>query len=85
MLFLAFFSTQNLLTLIMKLNGEVNLGYYLLAVLYLAVGCFSPFSSAILKRWGIKRCLYIGGLGHFCLVISSVLPSWKHEYHIGDD
>ena len=54
-------------------------------MLYLAVGLFAPFSSAILKRWGIKRCLYIGGLGHFCLVFASILPSLKHEEAVGDE
>ena len=65
----------------MSLNGENNLGYYLLAVLYFSISMFSPFSSAILKRWGVKSCLFIGGFGHFCFVLASILPAWRREYH----
>jgi hypothetical protein len=69
----------------MKLNGEDNLGFYLLAVLYVSIGLSAPFSSAILKRYGIKYCLFLGGFGHFCFVFSSVLPSWRREYHIEEE
>ena len=64
----------------MKLNGENNLGYILLAVMYFSISIFSPFSSTILKRFGIKTCLFVGGFGHFLLLIASALPAWKQEY-----
>jgi len=64
----------------MKLNNERNLGYYLLAVLYFSISLFSPFSSAILKRWGTKSCLFIGGMGHCLFVIASILPAWRREW-----
>lgn len=78
-LFIAFFSVQNLTTQVMKENGLDNLGYTLLAVLYLFIGIGSMISSALLKRWSIKTCLVLGSLGHFCFVFAQILAAWRSE------
>jgi hypothetical protein len=54
----------------MKNNGLGNLGYTLLAILYLFIGIGSLMSSALLKKWGMKKCMVLGGLGHFTFVFA---------------
>jgi hypothetical protein len=61
-------------------NGLGNLGYTLLAVLFLFIGVGSIVSPAILKVWGTKKCLLVGGISHFIFVFSQILPAWRAEY-----
>ena len=84
-LFVAFFSTQNIQTVIMKENGLGNMGYIMLATLYLFIGVGSIFSTAIQKRFGIRNCLVAGAFGHFIFIFANALPAYRHEYYKNHD
>lgn len=64
----------------MRGNGLGNMGYIMLATLYLFIGIGSIFSTAILKRFGIKNCLVAGAFGHFIFIFANALPAYRHEY-----
>lgn len=69
----------------MKNNGLGKLGYTLLAILYLFIGFGSLMSAALLKKWGIKKCLVLGATGHFIFVFAQVLAAWRAEYIVTSD
>lgn len=81
-LFIAFFSSQNLTSQVMKNNDLGNTGFILLAVLYLFIGVGSVVSPAVLRQWGITKCLVLGGIGHFVFVFAQTLPAWRFEYPV---
>ena len=45
-------------------DGFGQMGFYILAVLYLFMGIGSLVSTAIINKLGSKYCLIIGGLGN---------------------
>ena len=79
-MFVAFFSTINITTEMMRDSGFGSFGYYLLAIIYLFMALSSFVGPAILKRIGTKKCLILGSLGHFTFIFSSILPAWRNEY-----
>lgn len=86
MLFISFNVTRNLTSQIFKMNFQSNYGFTLLAVLYLTVGLFALVGSAIVNQLGVKRSLFIGGLGHFFFIFLSTYPAWWGEcYDLNDN
>ena len=61
-IYIAFNSTANICSLIFSKNGYGSLGYYMLAVLFLAWGIGSIFASAIVLKLGYRCCLVTGCL-----------------------
>jgi len=61
-----------------------NLGFGLLAVLYVSIGLVSLIAPAIHKKIGDKNCLVYGALGHFCFVFCSILPAYRLDYSCHD-
>ena len=64
----------------MRDNGFGSFGYYLLGIVYLCISLSSIVGPAVLKRIGLKRCLILGGYGHFIFILLQVLPAWRDEY-----
>jgi MFS family permease len=56
-------------------DGFGQLGFYILAVLYLFMGIGSLVSTAIMRRFGTKTCLLLGGIGNVQWILSSILAS----------
>lgn len=50
-----------------------------MAVLYFSIAVSSIFSTALLKKLGIYKCLIIGGFGHFCFVVAQIFPAIKYD------
>ena len=69
-LFCAFFTCQNMASLVLEKDGMDNLGFYILAVLYFSIAVSSIMSTALLKKLGTYKCLIFGGFGHFCFVFA---------------
>ena len=78
-LFCAFFTCQNMASLVLKNDGLENLGFYILAVLYFSIAVSSVMSTALLKKLGTYKCLILGGFGHFCFVFAQILPAIKYD------
>ena len=79
-MFVAFFSTINITTQMMRDDKFGSFGYYLLAFIYLFMALSSIVGPAILKRIGFKKCLILGSFGHFTFILCSILPAWRNEY-----
>lgn len=45
-------------------DGFGQLGFYILAVLYLFMGIGSVLSTAVINKFGSRYCLILGGLGN---------------------
>lgn len=84
MLFISFNVTRNLTSQIFNMDFQSNYGFTLLAVLYITIGLFSLVGSAIVNQLGVKRSLFIGGLGHFFFVFLTTYPAWKGECDADD-
>ena len=78
-LFCAFFTCQNMASLVLKNDGLENLGFYILAVLYFSIAVSSVMSTALLKKLGTYKCLILGGFGHFCFVFAQIFPAIKYD------
>lgn len=50
-----------------------------MSILYIFIGIGSLISSAIVKKIGIKKALFIGALGHLSFVVSQILPAWTAD------
>lgn len=79
LLFIAFNSTQNLTTEVSKQNKMDEFGYIQLAVLYLSNGLSSLVAPAAVKQLGLKKSLFLGGIGHFVFIFLSMFPAWNSE------
>jgi len=60
--------------------GHGNLGFILLAILYLFMAIGSLISPALVKVIGVRKCIGIGGFGTTLFGIAQILPAWKNEY-----
>jgi len=58
----------------------MDLGYYLLATLYLSIAVGSLMSTAINKKLGRYKCLILGGFGHFTFVFANVFPAYQSDH-----
>lgn len=83
-LFCAFFTCQNMASLVLEQDGLKNLGFYILAVLYFSIAVSSVFSTALLKKLGTYKCLIFGGFGHFCFVFAQIFPAVKYDHPDND-
>lgn len=45
-------------------DGFGQMGFYILAVLYLFMGIGSIVSTAVINRFGSRKCMIIGGIGN---------------------
>ena len=66
-------------SLVLEQDGLKDLGFYILAVLYFSIAVSSIFSTALLKKLGIYKCLIFGGFGHFCFVVAQIFPAIKYD------
>ena len=78
-LFCAFFTCQNMASLVLEKDGFKNLGFYILAVLGFSIAVSSIMSTALLKKLGTYKCLIFGGFGHFCFVFAQIFPAIKYD------
>ena len=78
-LFCAFFTCQNMASLVLKEDGLNDLGFYILAVLYFSIAVSSMMSTALWKKLGTYKCLILGGFGHFCFVCAQIFPAIKYD------
>ena len=67
-------------TFVLEQDGYHDLGYYILAVLYLSIAFGSLISTAINKKLGTYKCLILGGFGHFSFVFASTVPAYKYDH-----
>ena len=67
-------------TFVLAQDGYNDLGYYLLATLYLSIAVGSLMSTAINKKLGSYKCLVLGGFGHFSFVFASTFPAYKFDH-----
>lgn len=79
LLFMAFFVMQNITTQVMINNGLGSTGFTLLAVQALIGAIGSLFSYELLRRLGITKCLFIGGISHFIFIVAHAMPSWSNS------
>ena len=84
-LYVPFMTVQNLLSEIQKASGFGNLGFVLLAVLYLFQMIGSIFSAAIASKLGIKWTLIMGGLNLAMVVFSQTIPAWRVQENQSQD
>ncbi|CDW89920.1 major facilitator superfamily protein [Stylonychia lemnae] len=74
----AFNSSQNLQSLVMQEDGFGQMGYHILATLYLFMGLGSIFSTAIINKFGSRKCMMMGGLGNAQWIFTTILAT-EHE------
>lgn len=78
-LFCAFFTCQNMASLVLQEDGLQDFGFYTLATLYFSIAISSLMSTALLKKLGIYKCLILGGFGHFCFVFAQIFPAIRYD------
>lgn len=66
LLYMAFNSANNIESELISDDGFGQLGFILLAVLYLNMGIGSLISTAVINKGGTKTCLILGGIG--CII-----------------
>ena len=71
---MAFNSANNIETTILDESGYGELGFVILAVLYISMGIGSLLSAAVIKKFGSKWCLIMGGIGSIIPIVSTLLP-----------
>ena len=79
MLQCAALSCQNMTSLVLEQDGLKNLGFYILAVLFLSIAISAPVTTALLKRLGLKKSLVLGGFGYVSLIFAMIFPAVKYD------
>ena len=73
----SFWTAKVLAGKIMEDNDYGNLGFYSLAVCYLAMGISSMFATPIVRRLGTIKSLFLGAFAQTLFVASYILPCVK--------
>lgn len=74
LLYMAFNSTNNIESSILEDNDYGDLGFVMLAVLYISMGVGSLLSAAVIKKFGTRWCLIMGGIGTIIPILATLLP-----------
>jgi hypothetical protein len=77
--YIPFMTVQNLITNIQAANDFGNLGFQLLAVLYLAQMIFSAIGASIASSLGLKGAFVTGFFLLSVMVFSQILTVWRAQ------
>jgi hypothetical protein len=80
LLYCAFFTTQNLESTVLDKDDLGSLGFYLVGIIFLSLTPAALGSSAVVKKWGNKKCLFYGAFGHSMFVAANILPAYRLDY-----
>jgi MFS family permease len=78
LLYMAFNSVNNIQSTLMNEDGFNDIGFYVLAFLYLCMGVGSLISTAIINKYGTKVCLIAGGLGNLVYILAQMMVGAKY-------
>eukprot|EP00347_Sterkiella_histriomuscorum_P001726 403370919 len=78
-MYMAFNSASNIQSVVMNEDGFGQLGFYILAILYLFMGIGSLISTAIINKLGSRNCFIIGGLGNVQWIFSTILAAEQKD------
>jgi MFS family permease len=84
-LYMAFNSVNNIQSTLMEADGFNDIGFYVLAFLYLCMGIGSLISTAIINKYGTKVCLIAGGVGNFVYILAQMMVGAKYQFVIDDN
>ena len=79
MLFIAFNSSQNLMSQALEDDGLGKLGFWSIAVMYFAIAIGSLFSSVVQRKIGEIKCMAIGSVMNIPWILSLALCGLKKE------
>lgn len=87
LMFFAYASVQQHLTVFFSKSGSVNLGYISLILVYLSYVLFSPFSALIVSKIGAKKSMIISSLFYsffiFSLTVNSIILIYTSSILLG--
>ena len=75
LMFFAYASVQQYLTVFFSESGSVNFGYISLILVYLSYVLFSPFSALIVSKIGAKKSMIISSLFYSFFIFSLTMNS----------
>eukprot|EP00347_Sterkiella_histriomuscorum_P022750 403337297 len=84
LMYIAFNSASNLQSQIMDTDGFGQMGFYILAVLYLFMGFGSLLSTAIINKYGSRKCMIAGGIGNVQWILMTILAA-EQERKVNED
>ena len=79
LVFIAFGTTQNLVTKVMLQMGYNDFGFYQLSVIYLMFMVGSFFNTPVVEWLGPKLSMFCGAFGYMMWVFSALFPALKTE------
>lgn len=79
LLYTAYFSTANIVTLILAKNGYGPLGFLSIGLIYISWGLGSLISPTIYKRLGQRKSIFWGAVSNATWIYSSIATLNKHD------
>ena len=82
LLYTAYFSTANVLSLVLQQNGYGSLGFYSVGMVYISWGIGGIFSTTIVKRLGPKLSIFLGSFSNAVWIFSHIATIFLRDQWI---